>query len=280
MSTVVYGPPFVLDGPVPIAQPFRLLDVAQNADPNDVHWQNGIQLYPFPEDLPDATAPCDAGTSRVKGTGTSTDLPIFGPFEIYLAETCSSISVPNQEAYQRRAELALAATESYALEKQLVSGHYASTNPYLADANVSKPFANVAQGKIEGLAVLEDAIGQTAKGGVIHAPPSIVTAWDAVGAELVEKGGILYTRRGTPIIVGDGYIGAHPDSAGAPASHTEWAWATGPVLYIHGELVMLPANVKEALDRDNNVITYRAERSAVVAWDTQLQTAVLIDRTA
>ena len=43
---------------------------------------------------------------------------------------------------------------------------------------------------------------------------------------------------------------------------------------------MLPENVAEALERQTNLITYRAERTYVVDWDLCLQAAVLVDWSA
>jgi len=40
-----------------------------------------------------------------------------------------------------------------------------------------------------------------------------------------------------------------------------------------------PPSVSEYVDRENNVITYRAERAILPLWDTSLQSGVLIDWT-
>lgn len=281
MSTMVYGPPWIINGPVPAPPPYRLLDVAQILDYNgDPHWENGVQLYPYPNDLPDAVTPCLEGTFRDKEVGGEVPLPIFGPFTAYLPESCSSLSIVDQEAYRMRAELVLGATESFPVERQLITGLYVPTNPYVGDANVTiLNSGNPADGQ-SSLALLEDAIGRTGKQGMIHATPSVVSAWDATGYTLVESGGILRTRRGTPVAVGDGYIDTKPDGTAALADGEAYAYATGPVQISRSEMFMLPDNVKEALDRDSNLITYRAERTYVVDWDTELAAAVLVDWSA
>lgn len=284
MSTMVYGPPFVIDGPVPEPPPFRLLDVAQHPDISDVHWQNGVQVYPFSCELADAVTPCLEGTYKVKNEGEGWELPIFGPFTVYLPETCSSLSIGDQEAFRRRAEIVLGAVESFSVERQLAVGSFVQTNPYLGDANihvlVGTAAAPTAQNPKEALALLEDAVGSTGKAGFIHASPSIVSQWDANGYTLVEEGGILRTKRGTTVVVGDGYIGTKPDASPALGAHEAWAYATGPVQTLSDEVFMLPDNVKEALDRESNVVTYRAERTHIVAWDTCLQAGVLVNRAA
>lgn len=278
MSTMVYGPPFAIDGPVPVAPPFRLLDTATILPFSDPHWQNGVQVYPFPYDIPDATTPCLEGTFRDKGAGDGWDLPIFGPFTIYLPESCSSMSITSQEEFKARAELVLGATESFPAERQLAAGSFVPTNPYIGDANVTILGAG-AESSQEALAFLEDAIGATGRQGLIHAPPSIITAW-ARDFLVFRDGQRLVTPNGTPVVSGDGYIDTKPDGTPALGATEQYAYATGPVQIIRSEVFMTPETVREALDRETNLITYRAERTLVANWDTALQAAVLIDRTA
>ncbi len=280
MSTMVYGPPFAIDGPVPVAPPYRLMDTATILPFGDPHWQNGVQVYPFPLDMPDAVTPCLEGTFRDKEAGDGWPLPIFGPFTVYLPESCSSMSITSQEEFKARAELVLGATESFPVERQLATGLYVPTNPYIGDSNVDILNGGLATDGQAGLALLEDAIGATGRQGLIHASPAIVTSWDAIGFTLVESGGILRTKRGTPIAVGDGYIGTKPDSAAALGDAEAYAYATGPVQIIRSDVFMIPEDVRDALDRETNLITYRAERTFVVDWDTALQAAVLIDWSA
>lgn len=277
---MVYGPPLPLDGPIPEAPPHRLLDTVLVTDAEFPHIENGVHVYPFPTITPEGTIPCADGTYRTKDEGTGVDLPIFGPFAAYVAETCSSISIRSQEDFRERARLVLDATESMAVERQLLLDVFSTGSPYIGDGNATI-LGGGAVDPIEGLALLEDAIGGTGRQGLIHASPSTLASWDGLGAEIVERDGKLYTRRGTPIAVGDGYIGTNPDGEAAPGSTQAWAYATGPVVvYRARDIFMLPDNVREALNRDTNVITYRAERPFVAWWDTALQAAVLIDRSA
>lgn len=281
MSTMVYGPPLPLDGPPPEAPPFRLLDTARVTSDGFPHIENGVQIYPFPTITPEGTIPCADGTFRTKDEGTGVDLPIFGPFTVYVAETCSSLSIRSQEDFRDRARLVLDATDSFAVEQQLILDVFQTGSPYVADSNVSILNSGVATTPIEAMSLLEDAIALTGRQGMLHASPSMLAAWDGYGAEIVERDGRLTTKRGTPISVGDGYVGTHPDSVGAPAAHHAWVYATGPVVvYRAADIFMLPDNVKEALNRESNVVTYRAERPFVAWWDTALQAAVLVNRTA
>lgn len=276
----VSGPQFWLNGPVPTPPPFSLLATAQILTDVDPHWQNGVALWPYPADTPSGQAACGVGTFRAKEAGDAVPLPAFDPIVVYLPENCTAASIgTRQEEYRARAEAVLNGTASFAVERQLVTGESEPGNPYLGDSNVDKLNGGATVDGQAGLALLEDALGRTGRQGLIHATPSIVSAWDSAGFTLVESGGILRTRRGTPIAVGDGYIDMAPDGEDLDDS-IQYAWVTGPVIVLKSEVYMTPDNVKEALDRSDNTITYRAEQNFVVGWDTVLQAAVRIDWSA
>ena len=119
MSTVVYGPPFVVEAATPQAPPYSLVATLKalglyHEDAADPHWQNGVTVWPWPSGTPDATVPCAAGTSRVKEDGTPVDIPIFGPITPYFADACSTISVHDQETYVERATVAIRIASSRA----------------------------------------------------------------------------------------------------------------------------------------------------------------------
>ena len=131
------------------------------------------------------------------------------------------------------------------------------------------------------LAALENAIGETHRAGIIIADPATVTAWAAQYLVYEDsRTGRLRTAPGTPVVVAQGAIGLHPDSEAAPAFGNSWAWATGMVHAFVGDPYILPEDVKQALDREVNLLTYRAEASGVVYWDTALQVGVQVDWTS
>jgi hypothetical protein len=43
-------------------------------------------------------------------------------------------------------------------------------------------------------------------------------------------------------------------------------------------VTIMPDELSQALNRAENIVTYRAERDALIDWDTQLQVGVLVDR--
>jgi hypothetical protein len=292
MSTTTVGPAVLLDGPLPRPFPYGLFSVAAeapyvggDADGEPDRWVMGANMRPYPIDIGNGIEGCLTGTYAEKDAGTATPIPTFGAFTVYVPETCSSFGIIGYGDFTRRANAVLAAVESYHAERQLVSGAYKNDNPFLGDVNATGPDGGAVDatgyGPVESLALLEDAIGAlTGRGGVIHATPSTVVAWSGNDL-LVRDGQILRTVGGTPVVRGSGYIDATPAGTGALTADQQWAWATGPVAYRRAtQVFMNPPTVAEALDRSDNTITYRAERDLLIAWDTVLQVAVLVDRSA
>jgi hypothetical protein len=152
-------------------------------------------------------------------------------------------------------------------------------NPALADVSLPNYQALGTLKSMEALARLENAIARTGKMGVIGTDPATAVAW--AGQYLVEREGstLRSVATGTPIVVGYGYVDVRPDGAAAPAATSGYAWATGPIQIRRTGIEMMPGTLAEALDRQTNVVTYRAERHYLVDWDTELLTSVLVDRT-
>lgn len=280
MSQVTIGPPRVLDGPVPVPPRYSLLVNATIIDDLDYHWMSGGQVYPYP-DLGDGAAhnACAAGTEREKIEGGSFALPEFGAFTVYVAETCTARGIGDDEDFKNRAVMGLNGLEAALVEREFALGDAMPANPYLADVTLPNYEALGTLAPLEALARLENAIAETGKMGVVHTDPATATAW--AGQYLIEKEGSFMraVATGTPIVVGYGYVGAKPDGSAVLAADQGYAWATGPVQIRRSGIEMLPGSLAEALDRQNNVVTYRAERHYLVDWDTELQAAVLVDRT-
>lgn len=280
MSVMAVAPRIVLDGPLPRPPLYGLVSVAQEAGDDD-HWRAGANLYPYPPGLPDANDPCASGTFRDKAVPDGTTVPeAFPTFTAYLGDICSGLSVGDWDTFKARANAALAARDGWALERQLAAADFA-TAPHLGDDNVTVLNGGAAAAAAVALAHLEDAIAATGQDGVIHLTPSVAAF---LGAHHVSADrGILRTSRGTPVAVGTGYVGAGvPTPGGTPgaaaAAGQSWIYASGPVLYRRDpNIFALPLSISEALDRSDNTVIYRAERDLWVAWDAQLQAAVLAD---
>lgn len=279
MSTF-WGPPFRIDGPRPVAPRYRLVDVATVVPEPDGHWRNGAQVWGYPPETPSTHNPCDTGTLRTKDADGTALIPEFASFTAYAAMTCTSRSFGDDwRTYRDRIVTWFEATESFAVEREFAQGVEVPTNPYLADPAVDLLAAGAAQTALESMALLENAIATTGRQGMIHADPATATAW-ASNHLTLQEGRYLRTWLGTPIVVGHGYVGTTPAGGGAAGADQGWAFVTGPVEIIRGELIVNPPTVAEALDRDSNDLTFYAERDYLVYWDTALQSAVLVDRSS
>lgn len=287
-----YGSPWRIDGPLPQPPAHTLLDVARIVDDVDgagvARWGNGVVVYPYPTDAPGVWDTCNHGT-QTKSAGTAVPLPAFDAFTVYLPETCSSFGIwgaamsdnDAQTRFNARVKASFAAVEAFGVEKEFMAGGTMGNNPHLADGNGT--INTTSQNVVQGFAYLEDKIALTGRKGVIHCSPSAATI--ARSHHLIptpdtgKPTDILYTVNGTPVVPGYGYVGqSRPAGAPAPSATEEYMYATGPIEVRRSELMILPDNVAQALDRAANTITYRAERDYIVDWDTVLQVAARVDR--
>src|SRR5262245_46648986 len=161
--------PVTLDGPLPAPLPHALLSVSGVVVPGDGHWLSGATIYPYPVDEPQTWEPCSVGTFRTKAEGSGVPLPSFSPFVAYLPITCSSMGIGDPVEFRSRAEIALTAVESYAVEQALSQGVDESPNPWFLDGNETLPAGAAAVAPMVGLSFLEEAIGASGREGLIHA---------------------------------------------------------------------------------------------------------------
>lgn len=279
MSNLLMGPPYFIDGPIPAPPRYRLLDVAQVIEDPDPHWQLGAQVWAYPNQLPTVWDTCDHGTFT-KPDGDGVALPEFPGYTVVLPITCTTRGLdPNDiEGFKNRAVAAFTASESYAIEHELSQGDVFPLFPHFTDANAEVLNGGADTAGKAALALLADAVGGTARQGIIHATPGTIVGW---GEFLLRvEGSYLYTIEGTPIVRGTGYLGATPDGESAADDGQAWAFATGPVQIRRGEIYVNPDAIKEAMNRSSNVVTFYAERSYLVDWDTTLQAAILVDWTS
>jgi hypothetical protein len=120
--------------------------------------------------------------------------------------------------------------------------------------------------------MLEETIGVTRRMGMLHFTPAIVSALQAfpVGGDMR-----LVTANGTPVVSGMGYQDIDTPFLDTPTATEDWAFATGPPRVFLGPVVL--TSVRDTLERDTNVLTFRAERYVLAMWDGVLQAAALID---
>ena len=274
MSTTAIGPALDLDGPLPVAPAYGLLSLPGVLREGEGRWMNGVNVDGYPADVPSLWEPCSAGTYRTKVEGDALPGARFDPFVVYLPITCYAFSMGPVEDFKERARRVIRATASYGVEEALSQGVVLSINPFLGDSNVTVLGGGAVTPAV-GLRWLEDAIGATGRGGVIHASPATVAAWSD---EVEPMDGVLRTKNGTPVASGGGYIGATANGS-APAAGQAYAFASGPVAVYLSDLQLIGEDINGTLDTSNNDVTFRAEYYALAVWDTALQAAVLIDWT-
>jgi hypothetical protein len=276
------GPPLSLDGPLPVAPLRSLLNTVTVIDSSDLRFGVGGVVWGYPPGLPEAWDPCSTGTFRTKSSRHDDwDLPQFQPFTVYQPITCSSITA-HAPGFADRAVLALAATESYAVARELARGEANPLNPFLDDANLTILNAGVAVNADYALGLLEDAIGATGRGGVILTSPAVGAAFNGGtgGYGIDTKSGALQTTaNGTPVALDGGFIGSSPSLHAVLGAGEAWAFATGPIHIRRSPQIEILSTLKESTDRSDNTVTFRAERDYLVTWDTSLQAGVLIDLT-
>ena len=257
MSSVLsFAPPVPIDGPPPVAPPFNLWTVAR--DVSEPRAPGGMNVLPYPCATPEGWVPCPPGSDREKLVNPPDEMPLFNGFTAYIASSCTRSALGSDEEFRRKLATVLDNTDHLAAEQQLAFGAFQDLNPYLDDADAT-PLGGGGD-PVEVLGLLEAAIRETGRMGVIHAPGDLVAAW---GFDRVRDSGdgVLRTVLGTPIVAGSGY-------------GTGTAWATGPVLYERGPVDVVPGTRAQATDRSSNEVAYYAEREIVVGWDGCLHASV------
>lgn len=286
MSTITaVGPALDLDGPLPVAPEYSLLKTLSGLSGTEGRQDyvrtsnrvfNSVNVWGYPIGTPSVWDVCSAGTDT-KDSESDADISLWAGVTAYFPITCSTIT-QNPRETAMRAEVALDATFSFAVEEALAKGIAGSTNPFLGDTGLTQLGGGTITAQA-GLNYLENAIGQTGRQGIIHATPGIVSAWNFVNLITDNGEGYIETANGTPVVSGGGYIDTDPSGkvAATPASGIEWAFATGPVVVYAQDGIRLTPD--QYIDREINEIVYRAERDFVVLWDTSLQSGVLVDWT-
>jgi hypothetical protein len=181
--------------------------------------------------------------------------------------------------YRGRARRQLEAGTSKFIEHELWTGTLQPTNPHLTDMSTLTVIPGVHEPDV-ALALLGSALSGAAHGGrgMIHAPTLLVDTWLNDSSNLIrEQGNKLATvNRGDTIVSGTGYPGSGPDNAAA-SWPLVWAYATGPVQFRLGPVIVTPDTMAQAMDRRRNVVEYGTQRDAAVNFDPCAHFGIQID---
>jgi hypothetical protein len=270
--------PVSIDGPLPLAPPYGLIPTVEVVNDPDIHWVNGAQVWGYPPGIPSSIGGCATGTYAVKDIAAGAINPTFGAITTYLAFECTKRSFRSYDELKARLLLAFDASDSRSVEYEFANGIVNPLSPYLGDPDAVLPNGSTAVSPAEGLAILEDYIGEeTGRQGVIHSTPGTIVAW--TNTLINPVGGKLRTINGNLVVSGGGYIGSQPSDGSAPSGLDQaWVYATGPVQIRRSEPFIPQEQIEQALDRSDNTVVLYAERYYLVDWDAQLHAAVLIDR--
>lgn len=288
MSAITVPAGFVsLDVPLPPPPQYDLLAAATLVDPTTNRWLLGGWSLGHPPGPAFTHDPCSQGTFRVKPDPGTLSAQMSGRFQVGLSATCTSQGVGPDAGWLTDAlEMAFQVYEGAAVERVLVSGDgHGSLGQYLGDDNVEF-LSGSAEQPLRALELLETAIAEVegVGNGIIHVSPAVATAWISQTL-LFPKGKVMRTGLGTAVAVGAGYIGAIPDDEGTPAAGNEWAFASGLMQILRGDIEIVARDRRQSMDRTLNDDVFIAERPYLINWigrqdtsdDEHVQAAVLVD---
>jgi hypothetical protein len=204
----------------------------------------------------------------------------YSPYVAYAGDRCSPATFRSRD-FVGRARAAYEISESAIMAKELWEGNVAQEaglpNAYLANGD-----ADVIAGVFSpalGLAALQRTLGEALPGrGMIHAPRDIASLWHLLG--MIRREGRLLVDAFDNIIVADtGYSGMGA-SEQERTDTTAFVYATDPVQIRRDPQVTIlpsPDDYAAAMDRDVNLVEWRAERIVAAYWKGCAHIAIEID---
>lgn len=275
-------------GTLPFTAPqFDLLSTATQLDLPDAHWRMGITWEPL---CPESSGTYDPCTAVIDNAGTAVRAPAPSAksattewqtraataFTAYSRIDCSPVGQWDQ--LSETAQQALIRSEARFVETAFWSGaaggqtvvfpHLAADSEVTDGGDLLQPAATIVTDtpqQIEvGIGMLEDAIRDCYPGiATLHMPirlGAVASIRDLADA----RGGRMYTKLGSKVVVGD-YPGTGPDGT-PPADGVTWMYATGEVFYAR-ERTPTRFSMAQSFDRDVNTVEIMAERTYVIGWD-------------
>ena len=262
-----------------VPSPYGILSAIDTVTPGDGHWQaSGIEWEDF-LCSPGVTGfidECPPATGFTKPAERNAQFCQADPFVAVGSYECPPVGRPAGEAFEI-ARQRLLAWEQRTVEEVLWTGQSANgpVNPSFAFGNEAcgiEPVDIVPGGSVDAvtaIAVLENALGDVLPcGGVIHVPYAYA-AYLIDHRLLIERDGAWYTPTGYLVVLGQGYPGSGPGNVAA-APGTTWLFGTGPLILAKSNMIMVPEEVKEGVNRQINDITVRAERFYAVGFSCAL----------
>lgn len=230
-------------------------------------WMGGVAYAPEQMGTPPAVSdPCSQAFNMDAPANLAQVQAM--PFVCWAGDTCSSFGWEARD-FKGRATRALLAGESYQIAKEFWGGAQAQSsgwpNNYLTEPALLNVVATTAQTPSAALNLLEQAIADTSGGqqGMIHCTRQLGSALSELGNTFHTLNGLTVTYTGTVICMDAGYPGTGP-TAHSLGGSVQWAYATLMPTVRRSPIDVVPGTLDEAMNRSTNLITWRAERLAVV----------------
>ncbi|QOR55436.1 MAG: hypothetical protein SHS37scaffold145_87 [Phage 71_18] len=264
--------------PLPPAPRFGLLVAASVIPDAGERWDRGYTFPPYLVTGAGVIDPCDMTTAF--DVPDRPDIVEAQPFAVVAGDVCSAFGWTEQN-YVERAEDALAWQESEQTAAEFWTGDLATaagwtTNQRL-EAGAAVHQAGLGLDPVQAMHCLEQSLAdqQGNLRGMIHATIGTLSHW--LDHHLLERQGNLWLSPHGHIVVTDaGYPGSGP--TGTPAANgAVWAYATGLVTVRRGPLILNPETLPEALNRQTNTVTFRAERLMSPSWDGEALVGVSLN---
>lgn len=270
----------------PRIQPPRVSLLASAEEVNDgTRWTAGLTFEPYGCGYNGGiSAVCSSAETstlyREKSFDSEHRVIEVEPWVAWYGDSCSTATFRSRN-FVDRATTAFLAAESALIASELWSGDIANAegypNPYFGDGN-----ADVVSGAYPAalaLSRLQWELAQSLTGrGMIHATRDVATAWYEAGG-IRREGALLLDVYDNIIVADSGYPGTGPNGE-ARTDTTAWAFATDLVqVRRDGQVRLLPGDgdYAAAMDRDTNLIEWRAERIVAAYWSVCAQVAVEVD---
>jgi hypothetical protein len=257
--------------------PYGLFSVLGFRPEGDSRWLNGIEWEtlscdpasgrsgPGCDDVADENGDYpETVTGLPKALGRNVgELGEAAAFAVYGHWRCSPVGFSPEQA-QERATAHLLAREEARVEQALWTGDLGNTPNLQADATDLTGSGAVSPAAAVGL--VEDFIAANYGSlGVIHITRGTVSLL-AAQTLLEVRNNRLYTKAGTPVVAGAGYINTGPGGSAA-ADGTVWIYGSPALAGYRSEVLTSTATPGDLLDREHNDMYAIAERGYVLAYD-------------
>jgi len=270
----------------PRVAPPRISLLASAQEVNDgARWQAGIGFDAFACGTQggthfDATCVEDEAEAQVKNIEPESRLVTYMPYAAYYGDRCSSATFLSRD-FNDRAAMAYVDAESAIMANELWTGATAAAagfdNAFLASADADVvggvwPAAN-------GLAILQNELAAaTPARGMIHASRDVASIWYQLG--IIRREGAFLLDAFDNIVVADtGYPGTGPTGQSRTLT-SSWIYATDVVqVRRENQIRVLPdsGDYAAAMDRETNLIEWRAERLVAAYWSGCAHIAIAVD---